>query len=62
MKIIESASQNKGAKIFYKFESGHTAIWTNSFIYMYLPNGHIVSPQMKVLKNAIKQAIFNNFR
>jgi hypothetical protein len=62
MKIIESASRKQGSEMFYKFESGHTAVWTKSFIYIFLPNGHIVSPRMKLLKNAVKQAIFNNFR
>lgn len=62
MKIIESASQNKGATIWFKFESGHTAIWSKAGIMCYRPDGRMVDNRMVTTRNAIKQAIFNDFR
>jgi hypothetical protein len=62
MKIIESASQKQGSEIFYKFQSGHTAIWSKTGIMCYLPDGRWVDNRMTTIRNAIKQAIFNDFR
>lgn len=62
MRIIESATQKNGTEIFYKFESGHIAIWSKTGIMAYLPDGRWVDNRMSAIRNAIKQAIFNNFR
>ena len=62
MKIIQSASQKQGSEIWYKFESGHTAIWSKTAVMCYLPDGRWVDNRMSTIRRAIKQAIYNNFR
>lgn len=62
MKIIESATQKNGSEIFYKFQTGHTAIWTKTGIMGYMPDGRWVDNRMQAVRRAIKQAIYNDFR
>ena len=62
MKIIESASRNKGSEVWFKFESGHTAVWSKYGILGYFPDGRWVDNRCSAIRKAIKQAIYNNFR